>query len=220
MADNSITQKLDVFVVPMANPDGYVYTWTTDRLWRKNRRPNDKTPKCSGVDLNRNWDEHYGVGASTNPCSEVYQGTQAFSEPETQALRDNMLSVSSGGNLRLMLALHSYGQVLLYPWGWTNKPAPNTRKMKRAGRLFARAAKKLYNTKYTVANAASGFYYASGATDDWAKAALKTPFVYTLELRDKGSYGFTLPTKMIPLTSREVWRGVKKLFIFVNKQKV
>lgn len=220
VADTSITQNLDVYVVPMANPDGYVYSGTSDRYWRKNRRPNEKQPRCSGVDLNRNWDMQYGVGASDNPCSEVYKGTEAFSEPETQALRDEMLLVSSGGNLVLMLSLHSYGQVLLYPWGYTDEVAPNTPKMKRAGKRFAQGASILYGTKYAVLNSGSGFYYASGTTDDWAKGVLKTPFSYTLELRDEGNYGFNLPPNMIDPTSREVWKGVKKMLIFVNKVKI
>ena len=91
---NQILLQL-LFVFP-----GYVYTWTTDRLWRKNRRktaPNNSllhslrtrfaSERCNGVDLNRNWDSNFGgVGSSLNPCSELYAGPSAFSEPETSAL--------------------------------------------------------------------------------------------------------------------------------------
>jgi hypothetical protein len=71
-------------IVPIVNVDGYAYTWETNRLWRKNRRQN--TGGSYGVDLNRNWDDHFGgEGSSTNPASDTYCGTAAFSEPETKA---------------------------------------------------------------------------------------------------------------------------------------
>ncbi|XP_045101033.1 zinc carboxypeptidase-like isoform X2 [Portunus trituberculatus] len=217
VADKSLTNNLDVYMVPVANPDGYEFSRTNDRYWRKNRRTNTGS-SCRGVDLNRNWDESFGVGASSNPCSEVYKGTEAFSEPETEALSTEMQRVSSVDDLRLMISLHSYGQVLLYPWGYTTDKAPKTRMMKSAGRRFARGAKTSYNTKYTVENSATGMYYASGTTDDWAKAALEVPLSYTLELRDRGGNGFTLPANQILPTSTEVWNGIKKMLSFVNRK--
>ncbi|XP_071525502.1 carboxypeptidase B-like isoform X2 [Panulirus ornatus] len=209
--DCCVTQDLDVYVVPMANPDGYVYSWTTDRFWRKNRRSNSGST-CDGVDLNRNWDYHFGVGASDEPCSQVYKGTKAFSEPETQALRDAMLQVASKGNLKLMIAFHSYGQVLMYPWGWTADKAPDQQDMVRLGKSFVMKAKSNYGTHYRVINAANDFYFASGSTDDWSKGVLKTKYVYTLELRDEGGHGFDLPaTKILP-NSMEVLAGLKAVF--------
>ncbi|XP_042887711.1 carboxypeptidase A1-like [Penaeus japonicus] len=214
----SVTQALDVYVVPMANPDGYVYSWQSNRLWRKNRRP-ISGGGCDGVDLNRNWDYKFGVGASSNPCNEVYKGPSPFSEPETRALRDAMTAVASGGNLELVLALHSYGQVLMYPWGWTAQDAPDTPLMKRVGETFASNAKKDHGTVYEVVNSASGFYYASGATDDWAKGALGTRYVYTLELRDGGDFGFYLPANQILPTAREVWEGLRFVFLALTPEK-
>ncbi|XP_063873414.1 zinc carboxypeptidase-like [Scylla paramamosain] len=217
VADKSLTKNLDVYMVPMANPDGYEFSRTNDRFWRKNRRINAGS-SCSGVDLNRNWDESFGVGASSNPCSEVYKGTKPFSEPETEALSAEMQRVNSVDDLRLMISLHSYGQVLLYPWGSTTNNAPKTPMMKRVGKRFSKGAIKSYKTKYTVENAAAGMYLASGSTDDWAKAALKVPLSYTLELRDKGRNGFVLPASQILPTSEEVWNGIKKMFFFINKK--
>ena len=204
-------------MVPMANPDGYEYSRTTDRYWRKNRRTNSGS-NCLGVDLNRNWDLSFGTGASSKPCSQVYKGTKPFSEPETEALSTEMKRVNSIDDLRLMISLHSYGQLLVYPWGYTTADAPKTPMMKRAGRRFARGALKLYNTKYTVENSASGLYYASGTTDDWAKGALEIPLSYTLELRDRGGSGFVLPANEILPTSEEVWIGIKRMLSFVNRK--
>ena len=56
------------YILPVANPDGYVHTFSTNRLWRKNRRPQGKNKEgdnCTGVDLNRNWGYHWG-GKSGN----------------------------------------------------------------------------------------------------------------------------------------------------------
>ncbi|KAK8744881.1 hypothetical protein OTU49_000663 [Cherax quadricarinatus] len=214
ITNTSATSSVDVFIVPMANPDGYVYTWITDRLWRKNRRVNGGA-RCDGVDLNRNWDSHFGVGASNNPCSEVYQGPSAFSEPETKALRDAMLKLKD--NLELVLALHSYGQDLLYPWGWsTGEEAPGKHDLIAIGQVFTQAVKNATGTEYAVKNAAEGYYVASGATDDWAMEALHTKYVYTLELRDQGRQGFLLEPANILACSEEIWQGITQVIKKIN----
>lgn len=98
----------------MANPDGYEYTRTKDRLWRKNTVAIPGS-NCIGVDLNRNFPEGYGVGASKNPCSEVYQGEKPFSELESNIIKDYITSVK---NITAAVSVHSYGSVLIYPWGY------------------------------------------------------------------------------------------------------
>ena len=90
--DNSISEMLDevdFFVIPVVNPDGYEYTWSSPsrRYWRKNRRVNANG--SIGVDLNRNWGAGWGGGGSSGiAASDIYRGTAPFSEPETQAMRD------------------------------------------------------------------------------------------------------------------------------------
>ncbi|XP_063599272.1 carboxypeptidase B-like [Penaeus indicus] len=213
----SVTRAFDVYIVPMANPDGYVYTWTTNRLWRKNR--GNAGGQCVGVDLNRNWDYQFGVGASSNTCSDLYKGPSAFSEPETQALRDVMTSLSEAGNLELVIAVHSYGQLLLHPWGWTTEEAPDTPEMAALGEIFANTARLSHGTVYTVSSASSGLYFASGSTDDWAKGVLNTKFAYTLELRDTGEFGFKLQESQILPTTQEVWEGLKAMLRDITGQK-
>jgi carboxypeptidase A4 len=93
--NNLWADKMDFYVVPVLNPDGYEYTHTNDRLWRKNRR-NPQLGGCAGTDLNRNFGYKWGgLGSSKNPCAETYAGTAAFSEPESKAIRDY---VTSQGN--------------------------------------------------------------------------------------------------------------------------
>ena len=71
----NVLKHVDWHILPLVNPDGYEYSHSSDRLWRKNRRPPPAGKVCPGVDLNRNFDVGYGLGASTNPCEEVYQGS-------------------------------------------------------------------------------------------------------------------------------------------------
>lgn len=214
--DNGSIGNFDVYVVPMANPDGYNYSFTSDRMWRKNRRITSQ-PGCGGVDLNRNWDFHYGVGASENECSEVYRGSEPFSEPETKALRDAMTKVKD--QLKVVMSLHSYGQQLLYPWGYTkHKTAPDTSDLIARGKVFADAAKSVHNTVYKVVNSAGDLYKASGATDDWAKGVLGVKYTYTLELRDEGMSGFNLDPSHIVPCSEEVWEGLRALLNEISKE--
>ncbi|MCL4134687.1 UNVERIFIED_CONTAM: hypothetical protein GTU68_013932, partial [Idotea baltica] len=79
-----IAEGVEFRIIPVVNPDGYVYSHTSNRLWRKNRRITSNR-RCRGVDLNRNWSYRWGEGgSSSDECSEIYRGTSAFSEPETR----------------------------------------------------------------------------------------------------------------------------------------
>lgn len=108
-------QNLDLHFLSVANPDGYHYTHMRDRVWRKNRA-RGYSP-CSGTDLNRNFGYKWGgKGASKNPCKETYAGSSGFSEPESAAIKNYILS--SRANFTGYLSYHSYGQYILFPWGY------------------------------------------------------------------------------------------------------
>lgn len=115
--NQDILNNFDVIILPVLNPDGYEYSHTKNRLWRKTRKPNNEM--CSGTDGNRNFDFHWGeVGASSDPCAETYRGRSGFSEPETVALKGVLEEIKI--ECKFYLTLHSYGQYLLYPWGYTS----------------------------------------------------------------------------------------------------
>ena len=110
-----ILETLDLYVLPCNNPDGRNYVMTVDDLWRKNLRDNPGTP-CDGVDLNRNLDILWGVTAgqtSCSPCSDVYVGPAAFSEPETR----NVKHLLDSYRIDCFADVHSYSELVLYPWG-------------------------------------------------------------------------------------------------------
>jgi hypothetical protein len=121
--DPEVTQLLattELWFVVVANPDGYQRTFDDDRLWRKNSRDNDGNGRLNivdGVDLNRNLPDHFAYdteGASPRPESATYHGPSAGSEPETRALMDLM----AGVHFTFAVNYHSYGKLLLYPFGW------------------------------------------------------------------------------------------------------
>jgi carboxypeptidase A4 len=94
-AKNAWAKNIEFNIVPVLNPDGYEFTHTNNRLWRKNRR-NPELGECSGTDLNRNFDFKWsGQGTSPNPCSEIYTGASPFSEPESQAIKNYLASKNS-----------------------------------------------------------------------------------------------------------------------------
>lgn len=110
-----ILEALDLWLLPCLNPDGRIHVMTVDDMWRKNRRDNPGTP-CDGVDPNRNYDFVWGVTegqTSCSPCSEVFCGPSAFSEPETR----NVKALMDEHQICCMADVHSFSELILYPWG-------------------------------------------------------------------------------------------------------
>ncbi|MEO0469761.1 MAG: M14 family zinc carboxypeptidase [Bacteroidota bacterium] len=110
-----LLQNREIFVVPVVNPDGYVYNETIapngGGVWRKNRRPINTN--CVGVDLNRNFAHDWGhsAGASGNPCSQTFHGGIVASEAETQSVQALIDSIQPA----TAMSMHSHGQVIVYP---------------------------------------------------------------------------------------------------------
>ena len=120
-SDPTITDQVnnnEIWIAPVWNPDGYNYVWTTNTLWRKNRRPN---PGGSfGVDLNRNYPFGWTApcSGSTNQGSETYKGPSAGSEPETQL----MMAMSEELRFAKVIDYHSSGRETL--WEYACNPHP------------------------------------------------------------------------------------------------
>ncbi|KAI3370988.1 hypothetical protein L3Q82_023640 [Scortum barcoo] len=197
----AILNKMDIFLEIVTNPDGFYYTHSSNRMWRKTRKPNSGS-SCVGVDPNRNWDAGFGgAGASSNPCSETYRGPSANSEPEVKAIVD---FVKAHGNIKAFISIHSYSQMLLYPYGYTTTPAKDQAELHELAKKAITDLASLYGTRYRYGSIISTIYQASGGTVDWTyNQGIK--YSYTFELRDTGLYGFILPANQIIPTATETW---------------
>jgi carboxypeptidase T len=155
----------EIWVVPLVNPDGLEYSIHVYRYWRKNRRAN--SDGSFGVDLNRNYGYMWGtdnVGSSPVPSSDVYRGTAAFSEPETDAVR----RLVAGRDVRAVVSFHSYSQVILYPWAYTAQPSPMDAELSDLARTMSGLMAAVRGTVYGYGQSASGIGYTSnGDMTDW-----------------------------------------------------
>jgi len=177
-AVRALVDEGEIWVVPIANPDGLEYSIRVYRYWRKNRRAN--ADGTFGVDINRNYGYAWGfddVGSSGVPGSDVYRGTAAFSEPETAAIRALIL----GLDLRAMISFHSFGQDILFPWGFTTQAAPTDAELRAVGGAMAGFIEGVNGRTYVYGEASSALYLTNGDTVDWTYSLAGAPS-YTIEL--------------------------------------
>ncbi len=193
-----------IVVVPLANPDGY--RWVEQGYFqRKNGhrvgtgcadppQPNNHY----GVDINRNSSWQWGsvIGPSIGACSVLYPGDSPASEPETIALETLVRSLipdqritsapAPPDTMGMLLTLHSYGNLVIWPWGYTAAAAPNSADLARIGGKFA-----AYNGYFP--QQANAMYPMSGTTDDWSYGELGIPS-YTFEIGlSEGACGGFMP---------------------------
>jgi len=204
--DGEVTGLLDsrdLTLVPVVNPDGYAYNEYTDPqgggVWRKNRRHN--TDGSVGVDLNRNYGYRWGfdnVGSTGNGFDDVYRGTVAFSEPETQAIRDlcyrNMFS--AGFNY------HTFGNLLIHPFGYNNTEPPDSVIYRRLGDILT--ARNYYT--FGTGNATVG-YVTNGDADDWMYGDTETKgriFSMTPEVGNDADGFWPVPSRILPLAAENL----------------
>jgi len=200
-----ILDAYEVYIVPVSNPDGYSYTWTNARLWRKNRRPNANG--TFGVDTNRNWGYQWGgQGASADPGNETYRGTGPFSEPETQALRN---FIAARPNIVMSVDIHSFSQLILSAWGYTAAPPPNAIVFAEMNARIEAAMESVDGQNFTAGPTYTTIYPASGVASDWAYGERQI-WGWGFELRPAsgGNSGFILPAEQIVPASEECWQGV------------
>ncbi|MEM8756249.1 MAG: M14 family zinc carboxypeptidase [Planctomycetota bacterium] len=184
--DPRITSLLDsvrVHITPVMNPDGYVYSWNTERYWRKNRR--DNGGGIFGVDLNRNWDVNFaGNGASADPLSDIYHGPNAFSEPESAAMRDFLTALP---DLRAHVDTHSYSQLVLHSPGTFAQSVPDEAELAQVAAGITQSMLDAFGAFY-VPQRALDLYEAAGTFSDWSYDAFRA-LTFTFELRPNGGAG-------------------------------
>ncbi len=194
---HDIVDRVQFDLFPIMNPDGYVYTWTTDRMWRKNRRVNDVGGV--GVDNNRNWGYQWGgQGSSGNGGNETYRGPSPFSEPETAAMRDWVLN---NPNIAGYLDVHSYGELIMWPWGYTADYCPDHDYYVDIGRAMNVAIEEVHGHFYTYGPVYTTIYPASGVSVDWVYGGAGRTAM-TFELRGSS---FVVPSSEIIPQCEEIY---------------
>jgi len=159
-----LINEREMYVIPMVNPDGYLYNEFTNPagggMWRKNRR--DNLNGTFGVDLNRNYGSNWGydnIGSSPNTSSDTYRGDIPFSEPETQAIRD----YCNQHQFKLTLNYHTFGNLLIYPYGYiANYQTPDSALFNRFAQLLTSVNNYTYGTGMQTVG-----YVTNGDSDDW-----------------------------------------------------
>ncbi|MEO0085917.1 MAG: M14 family metallopeptidase [candidate division WOR-3 bacterium] len=185
-----LVNNREIFVIPVMNPDGYVYnsdSGGSTNNWRKNRRV-IQSPYV-GVDLNRNYGYKWGYdnsGSSGSPSQETYRGPSRFSEPETQVIRDFMAQ-----NLfRTCMDYHTYGQYNMYPWGYASATPPERSLLQEMVDTFR------MNNNYRASRTGQvnqTIYPCNGISVDWEYSDTAGKFV---------TYAFTCE-----LDSVDFWHG-------------
>ncbi|KAL8349390.1 hypothetical protein RB598_004984 [Gaeumannomyces tritici] len=207
--------NFDFYIMPVVNPDGFVYTHTTNRLWRKNRQTRPGA-SCAGTDVNRNWPHQWDVpgGSSTNPCSETYRGLAPGDTPENAALVNHTLSVARSQGLKFFVDWHSYSQLILLPYGYTCDKAPesNARQMELAAGAAA-AIKAVNGLDFVYGPTCPTIYQTSGVSMDWGYDVAGAELAWGYEMRPASSAegGFVIPPENIVPSGEEQWAGFKYL---------
>jgi hypothetical protein len=192
--------NIEFHVAPLINPDGYEYTHTTDRMWRKNRR--DNADGTMGVDLNRNWPNHWSESSESN--QEDYQGKHGGSEPEVRAVSKY---IQSNGPFISGIDYHSYGKMILRSPGWRRGKTKDEPMLQRLGAAMATATKRAGGGEYKSETAAQ-LYPCTGAMDDWMSENQKMwAHGWTVELPGDG-HQFMLPEKDVRATAQGAFKGL------------
>ncbi|WP_344575327.1 M14 family zinc carboxypeptidase [Streptomyces lunalinharesii] len=234
--DPKITALMDsteMWIVPITNPDGVdiVAQGGDDPILQRKNADDAKGGSCGangqiGVDLNRNAGTHWGgAGTSTQPCSEIYRGPAADSEPENTALeglfRKLYPAVRTGTGdsdpapataKGLMISLHSDASMVLLPW-----EADHTIHTGNDAALRALAGRLGSLTGYQSGQAGEILYDASGGTDDWTYDKLGLASL-TIEIGDSDGRGCSGFTPAFSCQNSYFWPKLKPALLYAAQQ--
>lgn len=203
-----LVNSTEMYFVPCINPDGYKYNEQTDPLggglWRKNRR--DNGDGTFGVDLNRNYAYQWGfddLGSSPVSDDFTYRGTAPASEPEIQLMNDFVNS----RQFRLALNYHTFGNLLINPWGYIpNFYTDDSLLFDAMGEAMTVYNNYLNGTANQTVN-----YSVNGSSDDWMYGEQSTKpkiFAFTPECGTANDFFWPQPSRIIPICKENMWSNL------------
>lgn len=207
-----LVNNREMWFVPVVNPDGYIYNESIQPdgggMHRKNRRDtNCGNGTSRGVDLNRNYGYGWGAndtGSSPDPCSTTYRGDGAFSEPETQVIRDFILN----HDFKNVLHYHSYSNVYIHAFGDASLPdEPDLTTLRDIGNEMATFNGYTVGTGYDVIG-----YTVNGDAVDWTFGE-QNIISYTPEVGSSSQGFWPSENDIIQLCSDQMYSN--KVFAFI-----
>ena len=225
-----IVDYQETWIVPSVNPEGHWIVELGNEnsfspyYQRKNANHDDgstvwppgRTAYSSsqyGVDLNRNHGYKWGLtGSSTSPSEMLFRGTTTNSEPEVFELQNLLTNLFPDQKIEgqaaptnttgLLISMHSYSELVLWPWGYTSVNAPNYTSLKMIGDKFA-----TYN--HYTSESSSSLYPTAGDTTDWTYGELGVP-AFTFELGNQFMPSYSI-------IDSEQWPENKPALIYAAK---
>jgi len=191
-ANKELTGVFDWYLLTIANPDGYIQTFSGHRLWRKNRNPKH-ADKCDdkhsfGVDLNRNFGYFWEDNSTrpNNPCSGNYHGEASFSEPETRAIRDFLWKLK--GKVAIYNTVHAAGKKFVIPWDHIAEPYKHKEELTDLLETGRQAMGK-YGDDFTIGSLKETYgIFTHGGAVNWAAGSLGVRLTFCTELAKKPDY--------------------------------
>jgi len=207
-----ILNTAEIHLVPFTNPDGYLWTWSNTRLWRKSRNANSGST-CIGTDLNRNYNDNWGRGgSSTDPCSDTFMGRAPADTPEVRNTAGYYQRIAP---VIGAIDMHSYSQLILRPYGWTTALSPDETRLNALGASMQTAIRNVHGRAYTNQRSIQ-LYITTGSAGDWFYGASRPTnggfrtAAYTFELRPTGATpGFQLPPAEIIPNGQEMYQAFR-----------
>ena len=215
--------EINWYYIPVMNVDGYAYTWSNNRLWRKTRQVYENE-NCVGADPNRNYptnayylnpeDWYNANGADNDPCSNTYRGQKPFGEKISENL-DNFLGKlkHEGVIIDAFMDIHSYSELMMYPYGYKSAEAEsNTENLREIAKKMVddiqNSDTSIPGGKWEWGSVSETIYPAAGITVDYLYEQFGVQCSFTPELRpnadDPDGYGFLLPERYIEPVSIEM----------------
>jgi len=210
--DSSYLDGTEVVLMPMANPDGFLYSTRSSRMHRKNMA-NSCSSSNRGVDLNRNFPAHWNTGgSSSNPCSDTYMGPSAASEPETKVIE----RVMEEAPMTVYIDVHSYSELIISSWGWTTRTHPRNAEYRAIGREIVNAIRSAEGRTWREGPTATLLYQASGIAPDTADEKGALGICFELRPGRSGGGGFAPPANQILPGARECFAGLVAAFDYAK----